>query len=474
MNGRWIARSGAVAALAVLTASAPAFAWRHVYSVWLPDDFPLRAWVADDGNPGDPELCVESGGVDSCCEESVPAGYCRQVAQQGWDAWGAAECAEWEVELQETPATNIGFAQEGRYQITFNDPNDDLAEGVLGLTQIVGIGNVFTLDGAQYSHFISNDIILADNVDFASDDEVANGECSNQINMRGVLTHEIGHSLGMGHSCEDPQKEPADGQCPNPVLREATMYWNEGPCERDAIDINEDDIEGFNALYGPYATFACSHEVNDGLAVGVVPFEIHCVVVSDSINEVTSASWNFGDGGTAADLNASHEYTEPGNYTIQLNVHGERAACGEDGWDNNYRRVGYVRACGVPEAEFEVSHVDGLKYKMLNDSDVSVYGCISNISWDVFKGDKATGTPIPDLSGNAAWEPVIEFPEAGTYTVVMSLGGIAGTGGASVTFEAKNYRGEGYGCSTVQTAGASLAGLAVLAFAARRRRSSAA
>ncbi|MEQ1565573.1 MAG: PKD domain-containing protein [Myxococcota bacterium] len=438
--------------------------------IWLPDDFPLEYWVADDGSANSEEACEASGGLHGCCEETVPAGYCTTVSAEGFDAWHAAECAEFEVEYQDV-SPNIGSAVDGRYQITFNDPANQNDLGTLAVTYSVKGQTVFSLDGVNYGHFESTDIVFSKDQEFATNEDVAAGDCNQASNIRGVMTHEIGHSLGMDHSCEDPNKpEQGGGPCPDPTLLAATMYWSEGPCETEAIDINEDDIEGFNALYGPYATFTCSHQVSDDLSIGVVPFDLKCVVVSDSLGEVDSASWNFGDGGTSTDINATHTYTEPGNYTIQLTVHGEREQCGADGWENNYRKVGYVRACGEPVPAFAVEHSDGLKYRMLNDSDVSVYGCLSNIQWDVFKGDSTSGEPIESLSGITAWEPIIEFPEPGTYTVVMNLGGIGGTGAAKVTFEAKNFRGEGRGCSTVDGVGAGVGLLALLGLAARRRR----
>ena len=280
------------------------------------------------------------------------------------------------------------------------------------------------------------------------------------------MTHEIGHWFGLDHSCEDPNKGGA--ACNDPRLAEAIMNWSVDTCSND-VTISPDDIEGFNGLYGPYATFECSHQVTEDSAVGVVPFDLNCVIVSDYLPEVTATIWNFGDGGTSTELNPTHTYTEPGNYSVQLTVEGAREACGEDGWTNKYNKVGYVRACGVPDAVFEVSHVDGLKYQMLNESDVSVYGCISDIQWEVYKGPNAGGQMVGDPI--KAWEPIIEFPEDGEYTVVMNLGGIGGTGAATATFDARAHRGEAGGCdSTGGVGGLGLFFAGALAF--RRRRSS--
>ncbi|HHO51660.1 MAG TPA: PKD domain-containing protein [Deltaproteobacteria bacterium] len=464
------------AMLAMTTFADTALAWKHTNQVWLPEDWPLTVRVADDGAENTIAACEASGGESGCCEETVPAGSCITTAELGFTAWEDAQCAEFEVDVlngidnPDEVAPNIGALSTNRLNyITFNDPENQIAEtGTLAVTFTSATGQAFVLDGTTYSHSFDSDIVFNDNVEFIDDDTLATGgQCGGRTNIRGVMTHEIGHLLGMGHACEDPGKggEP----CTDPKLQNATMNWSEGPCNRGAIDINEDDIEGFTALYGPFATFACSHQVSDDQVVGIVPFDLNCVVVSDYLNEVTGASWNFGDGGTSDQLAATHTYDTPGNYTIQVTVSGDRAACGPDGWQNNYRKVGYVRACGVPDAEFVVTQLDGLQYQMLNESNVSVYGCISDIQWDVYAGESTNGTPIMDPI--KAWEPIIDFPEAGTYTVVMSLGGIAGTGGAKATFEVSRSGSDRPACNTGAPAGGAL-GLLVLGglLTIRRRR----
>ncbi|MEQ1500868.1 MAG: PKD domain-containing protein [Myxococcota bacterium] len=458
------------AVTAAMLVSAPAFGWTHTQNVWEPEDFPLKYWVADDGTvPNSITRCEESGGLEGCCEETVPAGYCRDAAAQGFDAWHDAQCAEFSVEYVGVNE-NITYTNEGKYFMSFNDPGDENEPGVLAATSQVRGPGVRFQDGQQYYRFQDTDIVFNDAVDFTTHEDVVGGTCASQIDMLAVMTHEIGHSLGMGHSCEDPDKGGAP--CTDPILRDATMFWTSGSCDPQQAEISQDDIEGINALYGPFATFECSHQVSDDLSIGVVPFDMHCVIISESLDEVVSADWNFGDGGTASTITPTHTYTDPGNYTIQLEVKGAREECGPDGWTNNFRRVGYVRACGIPDAAFEVTHVDGLQYKMINDSDVSVYGCISNISWAVYKGEGISGEPI--LDGIEAWDPQFELPEAGTYTVVMNLGGIAGTGAAMATFEAKDRAGEGSGCSTVSGSAVggfgAIGALALGALVGRRRR----
>ncbi|MBX2797211.1 MAG: matrixin family metalloprotease [Myxococcales bacterium] len=436
--------------------------------MWAPDQMPISVHVADDGVPYHPDRCAQSG---SCCEDSLPAGYCYEATLRGFEAWEDAQCTEWEINvLGAFDSSTFTIPQDhpnpedGVNLVTFNGDVQASEPGTLAVTYFSTQGQqAFVLDGEPYTRHISADIVFSDDVEFATQADIENGQCDGAFSFESTMTHEIGHFMGMGHSCDDE----AEGHppCTDPTLANATMFWAIPPCDQEAVTINDDDIAGITALYGPSASFSCSHQVDEDLVVGVVPFTLNCVVVSNFLDEIASVEWSFGDGGTSTELAAEHEYTEAGTYTIRMSVEGEREACGPDGWLNDVERVGYVRACDVPAAVFELEQVDALSYQTRNDSDVSVYGCISDIQWDVFAGDDTSGERIGDPI--KAWEPILEFPEAGTYTVVMSLGGIAGTGGAKVTLEVGDRAASG--CRTVPTTGGMLA-VGLLALATRRRR----
>jgi hypothetical protein len=454
---------------------AQAMAWTHTFQAWTPDDFPLGFYVADDGS------------AESDCESSVrdpiPAdgrGYCTDAATRGYKAWEDAECAEISSEFVQT-CPNVGRNASNRVNyITFDDPSrgegnpdGDIAEpGTLAVTFTTPQGTAFVLNGTRYLHSVDSDIVFNDNVLFDRHENITNGQCNGGTNFDGVMTHEIGHTLGMGHSCE---KEDA---CLDQKLQLATMFWSEGSCGQHAPDINEDDIEGITALYGPYATFVCSHELNPGntstSTIGVVcpegetcdqDFKLKCSVVSDNYEELDDASttWDWGDGTTSTGLDVTHEYTSPGNFTVRANVVGNNETCGE--WNYTYRRIGYVTACGIPDAALEVEHIDGLTYDLLNDTDISVYGCILDIQWDIYQGSTL-------LDSIQAWEPEYTFPDNGEYRIVLNVGGYAGTGAAELTFEAVRKRGNTQTCSSIGawSTGGTFGLLLLAGMAARRRR----
>jgi hypothetical protein len=458
-------RTRILVALCALALPGAASAWSHTYNKWTPqDDFPLQFKVA----------------ARADCEESVvdtlpdPENFCQVTLQAAHDEWATdAGCASLSNEYTgENP--NLGYIP-GNYENwnSFNDPgpdgnittrnDDDLTDpGVLAATRTSTDGTAGVVNGVVYYHSSDSDIVFAEDINFGSTADMGAG-CNNRYDFLGVATHEVGHLYGLDHSCQK------DEPCSDPTLLQATMYWAGGPCDTEQQDINEDDIAGMNALYGPSASFVCSHEVSEDLAVGNVPFELKCSVVSEYLDEVDSVSWAWGDGATSTGNDASHTYESAGNYTVEVDVHGNRVACGEDGWSNEFRKVGFVRACDVPAPEFQIQHIDGLKYSMLNDTDVSVYGCYSNIEWQVYSGEGVSGEPIADLT-YSGWEPNITFPDDGTYTVVLNIGGPAGTGAAQLTFDADNHRGEGYaGCDSTAAGGGGAMALSALAALAVRR-----
>ncbi len=436
-----------LAVLAGVFASPSALAWEHLGHVWLPEDMPLEYYVADE---------------EACALTTVPPEYCTPAMQEAWGIWEDIPCVEYTT-LYAGVCDNIGYEPgNGLNYIAFDDPYDELEAGAIAAALSVDDRTLaFVLEGTAYLHAYDSDIVFNDNVLLDTRENIREGRCNGGFDMVSIGVHEMGHTLGLGHSCEE------NDLCTDPKLKNAMMYWTGAPCNN--FDPVEDDIEGTTALYGPYASFVCSHTVSEDLAIGIVPFELKCVITAEDVTEITSAYWRFGDGGTSDQVAASHVYEEPGNYTVQVTVNGDREDCGEEGWEYNYRRVGYVRACGLPEPEFTFEPVEGLTYQMLNESNVSVYGCIQDIQWEVYKGGSANGNPITELTAKA-WEPRLTFPEAGEYTVVMNLGGPAGTSAAQLTIDVKSARSSG-GCDTAGAGALGAAGaLAGLLVVARRRR----
>ncbi|MEO0605135.1 MAG: PKD domain-containing protein, partial [Myxococcota bacterium] len=417
---------------------------------WTEESFPIVHRVADDGSPNSIEACSESDARSGCCEETLPAGYCVEGTERALASWDDAGCLDLANEVADS-LTNPDLAAtndrtispvDGLNQITFNDPDDVAGPGIIGLQiRSVDPGSFVLVDGREYVVQTSSDISFNNDIVFVTPEQLAAGDCpDNAIVFDAEMAHQLGHGFGLDHSCEDPELL-FGGLCPQPLL-DATMHWQSRPCSDDWVTIENDDIEGLNALYGPSARLTCSDEANPDLVVGTAPLAVNCVASIDDARELEQVTWQWGDGTTSEGSIATHVYEEAGNYTLSAVVDGRRDTCDPATWTTTTERVGYVRVCSEPVPDFTFVQLDDQRYQFLNESDVSVFGCISAIQLDVFVGDGPDGgqlgEPITD------WEPEIRFPGRGTYHVVLSLGGIGGSAGASATIEV----GERGGCST--------------------------
>ncbi len=241
------------------------------------------------------------------------------------------------------------------------------------------------------------------------------------------------------------------------------------------LDWIQDFVPNISTTPSAPPTFLCSHQFDpdnpESVVAGVVgDFNLKCATVFGRTDEMKRVQWEWGDGTVSEGYDADHEYAEPGNYTIRTCFDYEVTT--EVGTVEDVRhcvqRDGYVRACGVPQVAFTLA--DSFQPRTVdfrNQTDLSVYGCIFSSVWDIFEGDEATGEPLDSV---AAWSPTYTFDKAGTYTVVLNVGGLAGTGAAKATLRVTNVAGNT--CSHGSTAPGSLAalGLGVLALAMRRRR----
>ena len=430
------------ASLLLLALTAPkAHAWNHTLGVWDRADFPHEWWQSDYTD-------------DSFTSAQVQ----EDLLLASWQSWETdAPCARLESDYQ---GIREGFwnnaITDGKSTITFDDPDDRLGEGVLGLTTSTYTGQIaFTLGGDTYTYMYDSDIDFQNDVQWVLDDAIDAGQCSASYSIKGVATHEIGHLWGMDHSCEQGDV------CSDLDERYAVMYWSNGPCSTAQSVLKTDDIEGITSLYGPY----CEFEANaDSDRYGGAPLEV-CFDLSCT-EDITGVDWTFGDGEVSTETDPCHTYDSKGQFSVSMTINGEGEDCGA--WSYTQRERAYVLVCGAPEPGlgftglFSYEPYENLIYQMINQADTSVYGCIDTVQWDVFQGDSL-------IQSINAWSPKIEFPEEGTYRVVLNAAGPGGLTAHEATIEVTD-QGTG-GCSTAaKGAGTGLAGLLIGFAAALRRR----
>ena len=427
----------------------PAMAWNHTQWVWSRENLPLEWYMSE----------YE--------EDSLPEGYAAEVMDSSFTNWVEdAPCAQLSHSyLGVREGYNNGAQQDYYNIVSFDDPIEQNDTSALGVTYSNFTSELaFARDGLNYYYAYNSDIVFSRDIDWGTTEDIENGVCNGEQAIEGVATHEIGHLWGLAHSCEE--SDVNQGQCNDTDLLEATMFWQAGPaCTLDQVYLNEDDVEGITALYGPYATFDAV-----GDTYGGVPLEVCFSLTSNS--ELSGASWYFGDGQTSEELEPCHTYTEKGQYTVNVTISGFSDDCGE--WDYTERERAMVVACESPQAAegfgglftFTRSADDDdeaagtIVYQMVNQADTSVYGCIDQVQWDVFSG----GTLVNSIS---AWSPKIAFPDEGDYEVVLNLSGPGGVTAESLTLTAASDT----GCSAVP-ATAGFVGLltGLLGAGVRRRR----
>src|SRR5690606_36356253 len=133
---------------------------------------------------------------------------------------------------------------------------------------------------------------------------------------------------------------------------------------------------------------------------------------NQSSGNITSYSWDFGDGGSSSEANPVHTFRNPGVFTVTLTVRGP-------GGSSNVSRQITVQSTTPPVAGFTQDKTSGPAPLTVQFTDQS-QGDITQRIWNF--GDGTTSTEV---------NPSHTFQDVGTYHVILTVSGPGGS--SSVT-----------------------------------------
>jgi PKD repeat protein len=142
------------------------------------------------------------------------------------------------------------------------------------------------------------------------------GGCYSASTFRAAVLHELGHTLGLGHSDEGASTHSTT----TPGDWNSAVMHSVIPAAHPSTP-QTDDIQAITYYYG---TGSVSQPPAPSAAFGFSPASPapgQTVAFTDGSTDAPTAwVWSFGDGGAALTANPTHAFSSPGSYTVSLTV----------------------------------------------------------------------------------------------------------------------------------------------------------
>jgi hypothetical protein len=398
-----------------------AHAWEHTGFVWELQDAPLQVIV----DPTIPDA-----------DEWLAA--FRDAA----DAWAGAQT---ELTLSVEMADSGPLLQRSSpgQILVMEDREGDVSTGIASLTYSYSSGFAYSTGADTYLYFDESDIVINDDTQtFVGSDDPC--EAYDRIRET-VAAHELGHALGLGHTCEE------EDICADELLASAVMFWYVGGCGDNRAP-NADDFDGLAHLYDA----AGGWSVTSGELIGATPREVCFIDMPNSI-DADHVEWNFGDGTTAEGKQTCHTFETAGIVDVEVTYFSGPDDDAPRSWSDA------IVACATPAAPIEGAErlfdlrTEGTEIEILPTVDAHE-PCVDSVRWSVLRGAET----LYDLPVS---QSLVDVGEYGEYTVVLRTTGFGGDGEEERTVTLA----EDGGCSTVRPRGG-LALVGLLAAALSRRR----
>ncbi|MEO8190845.1 MAG: PKD domain-containing protein [Acidobacteriota bacterium] len=248
------------------------------------------------------------------------------------------------------------------------------------------------------------------------------GGCYSAATFRSAVLHELGHTLGLGHSDDGP----SDHSTSSSADRNAAVMHSVIPAAHPASP-QADDIQAIQYYYGGGAAGPAAPSASFTFSPSA-PTAGQPVLFSDaSSGSPTAWSWTFGDGSSSAARNPAHSFAA-GSWIVTL------AANNAAGSSVSARMITVAAAAPAPQpprADFSFGPVEPAAGSPVQFSDSSS-GAPTSWLWSF--GDPVSGS----ANVSSARNPSHTFTSAGRFDVSLTAGNGAGstTVSAAVTVSA--------------------------------------